>query len=575
MNLLSVAGIELKRKRREFNKRSLLVIIPLIIVFIALLAYAMQSQYSHTVPVYVIETDSAELMALLQGSQFTSSGLEIAPRLTVFEQGGLHIAQERGFVQRSAAQALRHQLRVANVAYLQQHDLSPVVLLNISERFQNFTQEQSNFISISSPTETVEEEEVVVEQRVVIEQIGDADPGDSTEISSSEQRETALFSNQLSRGEEGDYQSVEDLETFGHIRHVFVAISVVIVLNFFAVMYANSLFQEKLNKRSALLFTMPLQTRDILFGKALPYLALSLILISVLLILHGMPMQFYAYAMGVTIVLAGFYFAVAYISAVFARSHREFSFISVFLISLLSLYLIIPAFVANVSPISNASLLTPLVLFAQGITLPLSVITFLVVIYSVVILWLFYIASYLFTYEEFYSNASVTEKIMQMATLYIKKWYHAAIFAFFCVPMGWLLEVLLIMVLLVARVPHMLVVVVLLAAYIEEILRNLAAHAFFRSHAFTWLSAVVISLASGAGFAIAEKSLLFVMIAPFAQGYELLLIGSFIIPIILHGLLTFVFLVLRRYLPLKYYILCLITGLLHAGINLAVLGVLT
>lgn len=593
MSITDVFLLEVKRKRKEFNYRTLLFIVPLLILFVLAFVFVTQRAYYNTTPVYVLVTDSDDLSSYTDNSLFTPTH-EGAPRsslLTVAASSSgstFTVVYEYSLAQRAGSEALRSLLRQENARILEENAIVPPVLLNITELFREELI-QNNITIFKAPTFDQPSSSNSSGSNSAFQNSSAASQGSSTTAAPSIRGGGVIdFSSPSSpltnrslvyaQEDEAEYSTVNDLDTLSHIKHVFVAIEVIVILNFFAVLFASSIFQEKINRRSSLLFVSPLRTYHILIGKMLPYFCGAFALIFLVLVLNRIPLVYIVPSVLVVFILSLLYFSVSYVSAIFARSHKEFSFLSVFAISIVSLYLIIPAFVANYSLISNASLLTPLVLYAQGISVAFPTLFFLCLVYLLITLWIFYIASFLFSFEEFYSTKGIFTKIVRMAELYVRKFHHAAIFTFFSIPIGWLVEVMLIIVLLVVKIPHTLYVIIFIAAFVEEFLRNLPIYAYFkdRPNKEVLRSGVFFSLASGFGFGLAEKLLLFIMVAPFIQGYAALVLGSFIVPLLLHSALCYLFLLLRVYSPWKHYaFLCVVAGIVHAFINISLLGVLT
>ena len=93
---------------------------------------------------------------------------------------------------------------------------------------------------------------------------------------------------------------------------------------------------------------------------------------------------------------------------------------------------------------------------------------------------------------------------------------------------------------------------------------------FFKGHK----RKILFSVMTGLGFMFAEKGLLALSIAPFLQGYQLLVLTGLVVPFLLHTCFTLLFVYGAYYFPVlrkHYFWSMLFLGLLHSAFNYSVI----
>jgi hypothetical protein len=258
-----------------------------------------------------------------------------------------------------------------------------------------------------------------------------------------------------------------------------------------------------------------------------------------------------------------------------ARSHKEFSFLNVFSVSGLTLYLLIPALVANYTAIGKASLFTPLLYYAQQSPVSVQLLLFLLPAYILIGMMIMYVASMSWNYERLYRYDSPLIRFLEMIHAAVKRPWHYIIFGIFAVPFAWFLQLGIVILFLVVQIPGRLFLFLLLAAYIEELVRNLAVYTHvrdrFEAKTMRGKRLLLISLFTGLGFVIAEKAVLIVSIAPFLEGYQMLIMTGIIVPLLMHSGLTYLYVLVARKIRRRYYLAIGFTAFLHAIINFAII----
>ena len=368
----------------------------------------------------------------------------------------------------------------------------------------------------------------------------------------------------------------DDLNTLVGVKHLFILIQLMLVFNFFSALLGNSFFEEKLNYRSSLLFSAPLLRRFVVIGKLLPYLLLSFVMSIILVGVQYPYLLLQPLFYFLVFVLALVYFSLSFLNGLLARSNKEYSFLNVFTTSILSLYLLIPAFIANYSTLGYASLLTPILLLAQQLPVSLSLVLFLGTIYAALAAVIFIMGSALWNFEHLYKYESPFKKIMYIIRTNTKSAWQYFFYGACCVPFLWLAQIVLIALFLVIPLQNKLFLLLFGAAICEEFVRTLASRSHIlharasalplREAAQSWKQALLVGL----GFGLTEKIILFAAIAPYLEGYQYIVTAGIIIPIALHTLFTYFFsIALRKYdwCARHANLVCIGLALLHSTFN--------
>ena len=121
-----------------------------------------------------------------------------------------------------------------------------------------------------------------------------------------------------------------DVNTLVGVKYLFLIIQLMLVFNFFSALLGNSFFEEKLNYRSSILFSMPLPKRFVIIGKLLPYLCLSFAIALILIGVQQPSLLLQPLLYLLLFVLALTYFSLSFLNGLLARSNKEYSFLNVF-----------------------------------------------------------------------------------------------------------------------------------------------------------------------------------------------------------------------------------------------------
>ena len=336
---------------------------------------------------------------------------------------------------------------------------------------------------------------------------------------------------------------------FGSLVLAFVFI---VPLNFLIQAYGSTILSERLNRRGELLLVSPVSRFDIIGGKTLPYFGAAMaietvIAVGVTYVSTGTLGGLVSVAAIVPLVLL--FLAATFIGAMFARSFKELTFVTVTITVGLTSYAFVPAIFTDVTPIALISPLTVVVRDLQGQAVGLSQFLFSVTPPLLSALVLFGLGAGLYREEDMFAQRSIPLKVLDALAGRIRKRRDVAVVVAILLPFVFVLQLLAIAILFALgsiSIPIVLVVV----AVVEEVAKSLPIYAAYAHKRFepTTKTALVLGLMSGIGFFVGEKlthiaqlvglpqleiGQAALQISPTGVGIPVL-VGLFFLPLVLH-----------------------------------------
>ncbi len=300
-----------------------------------------------------------------------------------------------------------------------------------------------------------------------------------------------------------------------------------------------SIMNERIERQGEPLLSLPVKTSSIIIGKMLPYfLGMLAICTGITVYIQASPLVLLPL---VPIII--FFLANALVIGMLARSFKELSFISIFFSTVATSYLFFPSIFANVHVISLVSPLTLIVLTIQGTAWTVSDYVYATALFWLTAAVLFYIAAKNFNEERLFSEKKLLPRIREfLSGLLPQEHPYAALFllAVFSIPFVFMAQMMGLVVFFNLPMPYSLVLLLVLAALIEEMAKALGIYTFFmRDPAFfSWKHLVLACAATAVGFLVGEKLLLFATLAQITKsvfGSVLFLsLGVLWMPLLLH-----------------------------------------
>jgi ABC-type Na+ efflux pump permease subunit len=283
----------------------------------------------------------------------------------------------------------------------------------------------------------------------------------------------------------------------------------IITLYFLMQAYGSTMLSERLNRRGELMLVSPVSRLDIIGGKTLPYFLGAMVV-------EGAIAAGLAYltsgtlggmlAIGAMVPLVLLFLSTTFLGAMFARSFKELTFVTVTITVSLTSYAFIPAIFTDVNPIALISPLTIVVRDLQGQAIALQEFAFSTVPPLLSALVLFGLGAGLYREEDMFAQRPLPAKVLDALAGRVYERWHVLVLTAALLPFVFVLELLAIAMLFALQelsIPLVLVAV----AVIEELGKSLHVYAAYVHKRFdrTTKTALVLGVFSGVGFFLAEK----------------------------------------------------------------------
>jgi ABC-type Na+ efflux pump permease subunit len=301
------------------------------------------------------------------------------------------------------------------------------------------------------------------------------------------------------------------------MRSLLLTFVYLVPLNFVGQYYAGSLLAERTRRRGVLLLSTPMTGPQVLLGKTLPYLGFAVLFGAVATLFLGSGLLGF---LAVLPVFSFFLIATCF-GALVARSYRELTFLITTMSVALSTYLFLPAIFTQVHPIAFISPISVVAAQIRHEHVPLLSFLYSITPLSLAALVLGLLSGALYREETLFAPRRVTSKLMDALQILLP---HARTFFFaglLAIPFVFGAE-LFVLAFAASLPPGAAVGVFLLGvALVEEIAKSLPSLAHYRRSSqprSPWTVGALI----GMGFFLGEKiSILFALI-----GLDLLPLGQ-------------------------------------------------
>jgi ABC-type Na+ efflux pump permease subunit len=283
----------------------------------------------------------------------------------------------------------------------------------------------------------------------------------------------------------------------------------VLPMNFLIQAYGSTILSERTNRRGELLLVSPVSRYDIIAGKTLPYfagamLAETAIAAGIFYLIQGQVGGLVSVVAVAPLVLL--FLGATFLGAMFARSFKELTFVTVTITVSLTSYAFVPAIFTDVDEIALISPLTLVVRDLQGEAISLGSVVFSTTPPLLVALVCFGLGAGLYREEDMFAQRSVPGRVIDALAGPVTRRWHVGVMTAALVPFVFVVQLLAIAVLFaLGEVAILLLFVVV--AITEEIAKSMHIYAAYTHRRFerSVRGALVLGLASGIGFFLAEK----------------------------------------------------------------------
>ncbi len=310
-------------------------------------------------------------------------------------------------------------------------------------------------------------------------------------------------------GNEGVSGSPSDIDPPFPFESLVLAFVFVIPMNFVIQAYGSTILSERINRRGELLLVSPVSRLDIIGGKTLPYFLGAMAIEGAIAV--GLIYTVDGTVGGLVSILAMtplvlLFLGATFLGAMFARSFKELTFVTVTITVVLTSYAFVPAIFTDVGAIALISPLTIVVrnLQNEGVTLGEFAFSTLPPMLSAIVF--FGLGSGLYREEDMFDQRSIRGRVLDALAGPISRPYHVGVMTAVLIPFVFVLE-LLAVASLFALGEISIVLILVVVAVLEELAKSLHIYAAYEHRTFEARRkvALVLGAISGVGFFLGEK----------------------------------------------------------------------
>jgi ABC-type Na+ efflux pump permease subunit len=286
----------------------------------------------------------------------------------------------------------------------------------------------------------------------------------------------------------------------------------IIPLNFLIQLYGSTILSERLDRRGELLLVAPVSRGEIIGGKTLPYVVGAMVVEATLAV--GLVYLVQGRLGGLVSVLAVtplvmLFLGTTFLGAMFARSYRELTFVTVTITVGLTAYAFVPAIFTDVNEIALISPLTLVVQDLQAETVSLPAMAFSLTPPLLVAGVCFALGAGLYREEDMFAQRSIPGRVLDALAGPVTARWQVGVMTMVLVPLVFVAQLFAIALFfpLGAVGPSAVVLVLVVVVVTEEVAKSVHVYAAYEHGRFDrgLRTALVLGLASGAGFFLAEK----------------------------------------------------------------------
>ena len=283
-----------------------------------------------------------------------------------------------------------------------------------------------------------------------------------------------------------------------------LAFAFLVPMNFVIQAYGSTILNERVNRRGELLLVAPVAPSDIVAGKTLPYLAAMVGVTTLIALAVGGGIV----TVAAIVPLALLFLGATFVGAMFARSFKELTFVTVTVSVFLTSYAFVPAIFSNVTPIALISPLTLVVRDLQSTGVGLGAYLFSTgpIYLSAAVLFLLGIGVY--REEDMFTQLPVPRKFLDALDARLRGTKSVALVSMLSIPFVFVAELLGVALLFALPIAVSVPVILVVVALVEEVAKSLHVLAGFEKGRFEPSLGVSLTVgaASGVGFFVGEKA---------------------------------------------------------------------
>jgi ABC-type Na+ efflux pump permease subunit len=299
------------------------------------------------------------------------------------------------------------------------------------------------------------------------------------------------------------------------VRSLLLTFAFLIPMNLVAQLSAGSLMAERVRHRGLLLLTTPMSGPQVLLGRVLPHLAITLGVVVVAGVAIGVGWQGFAAALPMVLLVL----SIAVVLGLLARNERELTFLLTAATTMLSTFLFLPAIFTSLPPVAFLSPVSVVAASVDGDTVAWGPFLYATIPLTLVTVALAILSAGLYREETLFATRGLFEKGMDGVRRLVSSRWAVVAAGVLAVPFALALELFILALVIPLGLAAVFPVFLLGVAFIEEALKLVPARAHLQTRSTRpWLAGAL----SGAGFFLGEKLALLVALV----GFGLLPLGQ-------------------------------------------------
>jgi ABC-type Na+ efflux pump permease subunit len=283
-----------------------------------------------------------------------------------------------------------------------------------------------------------------------------------------------------------------------------LAFAFLVPMNFVIQAYGSTVLNERINRRGELLLIAPVTPGDIVAGKTLPYFAaIVAVTLGIAAVVGGGPV-----AVAAVVPVGLLFLAATFVAAMFARSFKELTFVTVAVSVFLTTYTFVPAIFTDVTPVALISPLTLVVRDLQSTPVTVGQYLFSTGPFYVGAAVLFLLGVGVYREEDMFTQRPVPLKFVDALDAHLSGLASVGATTALAIPFVFIAELLAVAVLYVLPVGLSIPLLLLVIAAVEEVAKSVHVYAGYAKSRFdgSLRTALALGAASGVGFFVGEKS---------------------------------------------------------------------
>jgi ABC-type Na+ efflux pump permease subunit len=363
------------------------------------------------------------------------------------------------------------------------------------------------------------------------------------------------------------------------LAQVIIAFLYVVPIFFVSIFFTSSFMEEKIHRKLNILLSTPATPFQIILGKMLPYIGYAVIgIIVITLLLKGNVLL--ALAIFVPIML--FILAIYLMVALFYRTFKDQTFFSLLAVSVITVYLVLPAMLSGITDLSSVSPLNLAVQMYKGETFGFTEYLLSTTPMYLVFGMSMFVGVRIFNEEYLMGFRSLCAKLSEAIYLVVNKshlYMSTFSLSLLLVPAVFMVQLASIVIAFNIPMPFALVALLVMSVLVEELAKSSVIAVLLQNNLIKSLKSVLIlSFIAALGFFIGEKLLLYIALSVISESMFTTAIfstGLLAIPLIAHFVFTSIVCLITARFGIRYYPAAIIAGsVVHALYNLYVIGVI-